>query len=80
MTQYFTGTQEVLHGVWGSSDNNVFAVGANGIILLYQKCDCTDSDSDGVPDSWDTCPDTPINSAVDSNGCVKNKVVVPLCD
>lgn len=31
---------------------------------------CTDADSDGVPDIWDDCPDTPVNSLVDSHGCV----------
>ena len=29
----------------------------------------TDSDKDGVPDQWDKCPNTPLNSYVDSNGC-----------
>lgn len=28
-----------------------------------------DSDSDGVPDSRDQCPDTPMNYAVDNQGC-----------
>lgn len=32
-------------------------------------CDCDDSDGDGVPDDWDQCPDTPLGSAVYSNGC-----------
>lgn len=30
---------------------------------------CSDSDSDGVPDQWDQCPDTPENSWTDKNGC-----------
>jgi len=32
----------------------------------------TDSDGDGVPDSNDSCPGTPPNAVVDSNGCVVN--------
>ncbi len=28
-----------------------------------------DSDSDGVPDIEDSCPDSPINEAIDQNGC-----------
>ena len=28
-----------------------------------------DSDSDGVPDEWDNCADTPTGSMTDSNGC-----------
>jgi len=31
--------------------------------------DITDSDNDGVIDSWDNCPNTPANSYVDKNGC-----------
>lgn len=29
----------------------------------------SDADGDGVIDRWDECPDTPLDSAVDSNGC-----------
>jgi len=33
------------------------------------SCDLTDSDSDGVIDTWDRCPKTPSNSYVDRYGC-----------
>jgi len=41
-----------------------------------------DTDGDGVVDMWDLCPATPIDSVIDSDGCLaKNKVVViPLTD
>ena len=32
-------------------------------------CELTDSDGDGVPDEWDTCPNTPTDSYVNSDGC-----------
>ncbi|GAB1059279.1 OmpA family protein [Shewanella algae] len=34
-----------------------------------------DSDSDGVPDAKDACPDTPAQVAVSANGCVLDKAV-----
>ena len=38
---------------------------------------CPDADGDGVPDAKDECPDTPANTAINSNGCpAKSKVVV----
>jgi len=38
--------------------------------LYYQyECAVNDHDQDGVPDDWDLCSDTPINSSVFSNGC-----------
>jgi len=57
---------------------NVIAVhgidyGGNSAVYVYAKIQffntCTDSDGDGVPDHWDTCPDTPVNSWVNKNGC-----------
>jgi len=35
-----------------------------------------DTDNDSVEDSRDLCPNTPLNSRVDSNGCVVDKPVV----
>jgi len=42
-----------------------------GIIYLKyaDQSSCFDSDKDGVIDQWDYCPETPINSAVNSDGC-----------
>jgi len=37
-----------------------------------EKCVYLDKDSDGVIDQWDECPHTPINSYVDSKGCLAN--------
>jgi len=31
--------------------------------------ECIDSDRDGVIDQWDNCPETPLNSYVNSHGC-----------
>jgi len=43
----------------------------NVINVAQQTPDVTlnDSDSDGVPDQWDQCPNTPPNSLVNSQGC-----------
>lgn len=35
-----------------------------------------DSDSDGVPDDADKCPDSPADKPVDTNGCTIEKVVL----
>jgi len=35
----------------------------------YSDNICIDSDKDGVIDQWDNCPETPLNSYVNSNGC-----------
>ena len=61
------------------SGDNVIAVyaqnSAGGCQWLFVLAEikfsntCTDSDSDGVPDQWDTCPDTPTNSWVNKSGC-----------
>jgi len=40
--------------------------------LYNNDCNYLDSDSDGVIDQWDECPDTPLNSYVNSKGCIAN--------
>lgn len=35
----------------------------------FAKLDKTDSDNDKVPDSYDLCPDTPLDVKVDNDGC-----------
>ena len=44
-------------------------------------CTCSDEDNDGVPDSWDECPQTPAGSLTDSVGCSGKGgvVVIPMC-
>ena len=37
----------------------------------------TDSDGDGIPDSDDDCPNTPIGTQVDSNGCPEEEELEP---
>jgi hypothetical protein len=37
--------------------------------IYGQECSCPDSDSDGVPDAWDSCGSTPSGAYVDKNGC-----------
>jgi hypothetical protein len=32
-------------------------------------CACPDADGDGVPDSWDDCPNTPQGAAINRSGC-----------
>ena len=39
-------------------------------------CTCSDSDSDGVPDAWDQCPNTSAGKATDSVGCAAKSGVV----
>lgn len=43
-------------------------------------CSDGDADGDGVPDAKDECPDTPANTAINSNGCPAQAkvVVIPL--
>ena len=36
---------------------------------LVSACETTDTDSDGVIDIWDMCPNTPQNSYIDKTGC-----------
>ena len=40
------------------------------------ECDCPDSDSDGVPDAWDDCADTPAGRTTDNRGCPKGTTVI----
>jgi OOP family OmpA-OmpF porin len=40
--------------------------------LLICKAEEMDSDGDGVPDSRDKCPNTPIGMTVDANGCPRD--------
>ena len=44
----------------------------NFAITAINDCAIFDSDKDGVIDQWDYCPETPINSFVNKNGCPIN--------
>ena len=45
----------------------------NTIAITIEECPINDTDSDGVPDKWDQCPDTPYDSIVYSSGCPATK-------
>ncbi|KPA17813.1 conserved hypothetical protein, secreted [Candidatus Magnetomorum sp. HK-1] len=45
----------------------------NFTITATNDCAIFDSDNDGVIDQWDHCPNTPINSYVNKNGCPINR-------
>ncbi len=53
---HLTGELPILEEVWKN-----FGVG----LTTYDS----DNDSDGVVDGFDSCPDTPANESVDSDGC-----------
>lgn len=55
-------------GIWGSSANNVFAVGAGGTILHYPSS-VTDSDHDGIDDEVDQCVDSNLETTIIIGGC-----------
>jgi len=44
--------------------------------LYIADFNITDSDSDGVPDQWDECPETAPGMPTDSKGCKKLRAVV----
>ena len=41
----------------------------SGFAKLLNDCNLLDTDGDGVIDQWDNCPETPLNSYVNSLGC-----------
>ena len=57
-------------GIWGSSANDVFAVGAGGTILHYPSLDTeTDTDNDGIADDSDQCQDSNLASTIIIGDC-----------
>jgi OOP family OmpA-OmpF porin len=58
-------------GVVDGDTNDDYLLHSAG--LTYSFGHSKDSDNDGVPDSRDNCPDTPLNVAVDKNGCPQDK-------
>jgi len=63
------------NGVLYVSDQSVHPYNSDypsRILKIYRsniENECIDSDVDGVIDPWDYCPETPLNSYVNSNGC-----------
>ena len=63
--------------LWGVIDRVAIynqALSQLEIQKLYNEgkkaCNCTDADSDGVPDAWDQCPNTPAGSCTNNHGCL----------
>src|SRR6184192_895098 len=44
-------------------------VGSLGLSVFTRSGPAADTDSDGVPDQRDVCPDTPLGAATDARGC-----------
>ena len=68
-------------GIWLNSSSNtsgyIIAGEAKTTAVPYSNdgnCILNDSDNDGVIDQWDSCPQTAINSAIYSNGCIADKL------
>ena len=62
-----------LRGIYGVDDGTWDSLVNLGISYAFGSSKSApvdgDSDNDGVPDSRDSCPNTPAGAAVDSNGC-----------
>ncbi len=66
-------------GVYAPTTNATFGsswaghiVGSIGLALFTGEGHLVDSDGDGVPDKYDTCPGTPLGATVDVHGCPKD--------
>jgi hypothetical protein len=69
------GTIDILFGIWGTSGNDVFAVGKGGVVIHYDGSNWStiyfhDADDDGIPDDKDNCPhaENPSQEDVDGDG------------
>lgn len=61
------GSKDYLDDIKNGTDNDVFYTATAGLSYYFGRE--TDSDRDGVPNSGDACPDTPIKVKVDEFGC-----------
>lgn len=61
------GTKDYLDDIKSGSDNDLFYTATAGLSYYFGRE--SDSDGDGVPNSSDACPDTPLNIKVDEFGC-----------
>ncbi len=61
------GTKDYLDDVKSGSANDYFYTATIGFSYYFGRD--KDSDGDGVPDSRDACPGTPMGVKVDDNGC-----------
>jgi hypothetical protein len=56
-----------------SSTSNPVTIEVNANKAVTATFEEKDSDNDGVPDSTDTCPNTPSGASVDTNGCASSQ-------
>jgi OOP family OmpA-OmpF porin len=61
------GTKDFLDDVKAGSSNDLFYTASIGFSYYFGRD--KDSDGDGVPDSRDACPGTPMGVKVDEHGC-----------
>jgi len=56
--------------LWSNDfDTPQFRINIASWLSQSLECNIEDSDNDGVIDQWDNCPETPLNSYVNSTGC-----------
>ena len=56
-----------------NSTSNPVVINVNANKAVTATFEEKDSDNDGVPDSADSCPNTPLGASVDSNGCASSQ-------
>ena len=61
------GKRDYLDDIKAGSNNDMLYTATLGLTFYIGRN--KDSDNDGVPDSRDMCPDTPLGVQVDANGC-----------
>lgn len=58
-----------IHPIGGGDAQMILTFNTINMNQQTQSSPLSDKDRDGVPDQWDKCPNTPLNSFVDPNGC-----------
>jgi outer membrane protein OmpA-like peptidoglycan-associated protein len=61
------GTKDFLDDIQAGPNNDMFITVTAGLSWYFGRD--KDADGDGVPDSRDMCPNTPLNVKVDEHGC-----------
>lgn len=64
---YYPTSTDYLEDVSVSSSNDTYLTGMVGLSYAFKSN--SDSDNDGIPDSYDQCPNTPEDVIVDEFGC-----------
>lgn len=64
---YYPTSTDYLEDVSVSSSNDTYLTGMVGLSYAFKSN--SDSDNDGIPDSYDQCPNTPKDVIVDEFGC-----------